>query len=154
MKDLATVLLIWMTSAFGSACGSPEPDPADTDLRGTWSVEFRSRSGDAAVSGMLVLDTARVDDSLCERGMTDCGRSVAHGRHGISFQGLVGHDLRQDVMAGADETDQMIFVFGACCDQGEISARGEMKNGAIRGRWAETFLGGGREGTFTIRRSE
>jgi hypothetical protein len=103
---------------------------------------------------MLVLDTARVDDGLCEPGMTDCSRSVAHGRHEISFEALVGHDLRQDVVAGADETDQIIFVFGACCDQGEISARGELKNGAISGRWAETFLGGGREGTFTIRRSE
>jgi hypothetical protein len=154
MKNLGTVLLIWMTSVFWSACGSPERDPADTDLRGEWSAEFRTQPGDIAVSGMLVLDTARVDDALCEPGRTDCSRSVAHGRHGISFEALVGHDLRRDVVAGADEGDQIVFVFGACCDQGEISARGELKNGAIRGRWAETFLGGGREGTFTIRRSE
>jgi hypothetical protein len=132
-----------------SACVPHQPRSAALDLSGVWLAEFQSRSGAQASSGTVTLNVVNSDPSLCPDDASDCGSHV-RGSHQIDFKPLLDRSVPSIAVAGVDPDGHIIILLGECCDQGEIGARGVLRNGAIRGRWVETFLGGGREGTFTF----
>lgn len=68
-------------------------------------------------------------------------------RHDLRLEPLLGHGL---VAAGVDHDGAVVFVIGACCDQGELSLRGTVKNQRMMGQWHESYVGGGRTGRFTL----
>lgn len=74
------------------------------------------------------------------------------GTHEIEFVRLLGRRVPAPATAGVTENGEIVLMLGDCCDQGEIGARGRLKNDTIRGQWTETSLGGGRQGTFILNR--
>lgn len=144
-----SLLLLFM---LGNACAPDAHGPGVSDLSGRWKAEFRTRSGAQTAHGTVDFRSAPLDAKLCPGRESDC-TSMVKGTHGINFAPLLGRRVPADAVAGVDSGGQIILLFGKCCDQGEISAKGAIKDGIIRGQWIETSLGGGREGIFVIERA-
>lgn len=142
---------IWMSLlALCAACtSSRETVPLDR-LTGGWEAEFLpSEPGRHSVQGLVALDSIVPEPAECPPYLGECG-AVVRGTHTIDLKPLLGHDLPPDVTAGLDGDRMVVVVLGGCCDRGELSARGRLENGKIRGRWEETYVGGGRSGSFVL----
>jgi hypothetical protein len=141
----AAVLLI--------ACRPSQSELSRPDLAGTWTAEFRLGSGSQAksVRGTINLASTPLDQELCPGREADCA-SVVNGTHAVPFDSLLGRLLSSHVTAGVIQSGEIVFLFGECCDQGEISARGALEGTAVQGQWIETALGPAREGKFVITR--
>jgi hypothetical protein len=102
-------------------------------------------------SGLIRLQSAPLSTDLCPGRESDC-KSAAKGSHEIAFDRLLGRSVPPTATAGVIETGEIVFLLGECCDRGEISAHGRLEHDTIRGRWIETFVSGGRRGTFSASR--
>lgn len=159
------LILALLISAFGTvhlcACepiertrkaSAPAAGPA-----GRWEIEFVATKGPgrgASAQGVVTLQKDSIPVSQCLGG-EDARLCVTHtrGTHTMATKALLGHDISQEASAGLLSDDEVLMVIGACCDRGEVSARGRWRNGRFEGRWSDTWLSGAAaEGRFTMRR--
>jgi len=121
-------------------------------LVGRWRVQFFPNPGSGgSVEGAVRLDSVVPGRDQCPPYLGECS-SMVRGVSQVGLGPLLGHNLSGEVVAGLDSDGEVVFLFGTCCDRGELSARGRLVNGQIRGRWHETLVGGGRAGTFVLTR--
>jgi hypothetical protein len=119
-------------------------------LAGRWNAEFRINGAhEALAKGAIELTESPVKPEQCPAGLDACARA-ARGTHNLPVKTLLGHDISSEVLAGIDDRGDAIFLIGGCCDRGEISARGSIRDHRIAGSWQETYVGGGKEGTFVL----
>lgn len=145
--------LVIALAAVSPACHGRRA-PVAGSLEGRWTLEleyrpglFRARRG-ASGTEELVGDPGTV--ARCRADRESCEGAV-RGTHHVALTPMLGHELPDDA-AGAIIPEGVVITLGRCCDRGEISGVGFFTGNEIRGRWSETFLGGGRRGTFTMRR--
>lgn len=133
------------------ACGRRDAAVTVAQLLGRWEVELYSPEVPAdSVHGMIVLDSIARPSAACLRSGLPCHETV-RGVHEVNFRPLLGHQLSTEVDAGVDDVDgKVVVMIGECCDRGELALKGGMRNGVIRGGWEETFIGGGRSGSFVL----
>jgi hypothetical protein len=128
-----------------------------TGVAGNWEIEFVATKGPgrgAKVRGVLTLRDDPVPASQCFEG-EDAHLCATHtrGTHSVATKTLLGHDLTQEASGGLLSDDEVLVVIGACCDRGEVSAKGRWRNERFEGRWSDTWLSGAAaEGRFTMRR--
>jgi hypothetical protein len=124
-------------------------------LSGQWRIHIEStasRSKDLrTANGRLDLHPAPLQGPDCKQDRLICSTHV-QGTAEISTRNVLGGQLPPDVVGGVLKNGDVFLLVGGCCDRGELDLRGHLKAGVIRGRWAETRLGRGREGTFTMSR--
>jgi hypothetical protein len=128
-----------------------------TSVAGNWEIEFVATKGPgrgAKARGVLTLRDDPVPASQCFGG-EDARLCATHtlGIHSVATKTLLGHDLSQEASGGLLSDNEVLIVIGACCDRGEVSAKGRWRNGRFEGRWSDTWLSGAAaEGRFTMRR--
>jgi hypothetical protein len=131
---------------------------APAAVAGRWEIEFVATQGPgrgASAQGVVTLQKDSISVSQCSDG-EDARLCATHtrGTHTVATKALLGHDLSQEVSAGLLSDDEVLIVIGACCDRGEVSARGRWRNGHFEGHWSDTWLNGAAaEGRFTMRRA-
>lgn len=134
-----------------ASCTRTSSSSAPADLTGSWRAEFRLDSRPGRASGFIVLQPVLADPERCLAERVMCPGEV-EGSHSIDFEPILNRAVPSTAIAGEEQAREVIVMLGSCCDQGEISGRGLLKNGIIRGRWIETTLGGGRTGRFVMQR--
>ena len=132
------------------ACANWQGTPPRIELIGQWRVEFHGRSTQERASGRLNLSTYSANAAAC-RLDTTCTSDVT-GTHEIDFDSLLHRQLLAEVIAGLDERGRVLLLPGGCCDRGEISAIGSVRQDTVRGTWVEMFLEEGRRGRFVMTR--
>jgi hypothetical protein len=134
------------------ACGERGADVSQVpDLSGRWRAEFQLDDGAKKTVGNLMLASSPLTSERCKFRPEVC-KAAVQGTHDVKFEPLLGHSIRFEVSGGPTDDGQILFLLGPCCDQGEVSVRGTLKNGQIRGVWEEVFISGGRAGTLVLTR--
>jgi hypothetical protein len=126
-------------------------------VAGNWEMEFVATKGPgrgAKARGVLTLrdDPAPAPPCFGEEDARLCATHT-RGIHRVATKTLLGHALSQEASGGLLSDDEVLVVIGACCDRGEVSAKGRWRNGRFEGHWSDTWLSGAAaQGRFTMRR--
>ena len=142
--------------AMSAGCHS-RPAPARTkgSLEATWVLDLKYRPGlfharrSASGTVELLADPANV--ARCRADGESCEGAVK-GTHHVALTPMLGHELPNDAQGALTPEGEAVITLGGCCDRGEITGVGSFTGDSIVGRWFETFIGGGRRGTFTMHR--
>jgi hypothetical protein len=125
-------------------------------LDGVWELRLQREDGlvKKSVRGRLTLRSEPADTADCRRAKsTLLCRTAAQGTHSLRTREMLPYDVPPEAGAGLLEPDSVMFMIGACCDQGEITGTGQWKGEAFHGRWTDQKLAGDPiRGVFTLRR--
>lgn len=130
-----SLLLALLGTAQFAACGPEAPLPAE-GLAGRWEIELIATQGPARgtrARGVLDLRSDPLPLVQCE-GEDDTRPCSTHasGLHTVRTTPLLRHELSREVDAGLVSKNEVLLMMGACCDRGEISARGRWRiNGLL-----------------------
>lgn len=145
---------VWIFALMLCGCQqSADSRASRAPLSGKWQASFHpswsDRSG-KAVRGTLDLRPAPLLGPACQHPEEiDCGSQV-RGTAQIPFRPLLGHEVSTEVIAARMQDESILIQIGSCCDVGEITVIGRMKNGRIRGSWSEARMVGAHSGSVTI----
>lgn len=155
LQKLVMAFISGLSLSVMAACRQPQKAHSTDEqhgLSGVWRADFQMGLIRAShASGTLHLQASPQTGAACREDPKACGSAV-RGFHTVDFSALLGQKPGA-VATGAVLTDNsVLMLLGACCDRGEISMRGQFRQGRIVGRWTETRIGDERSGTFELRR--